>query len=104
MLRVFIYTVLLILFARAVAKFWHGLVEGASGMPPREGATSVPQRGVQMARDPVCGTFVVPGRSVTLTVAGEALYFCSTECRDRFRAAPGGSRRSAAAASEGRRA
>jgi len=102
MLRVFIYTVLLILFARAVAKFWSGIVEGASGVPPRERSSHVPQRGVQMARDPVCGTFVVPGRAVTLSVAGEALYFCSAECRDRFRAAPGGSGRSAAA--EGRRA
>lgn len=103
MLRVFIYTVLLILFVRALTRFWNGVVEGASGVPPRARSSSVPQRGVQMARDPVCGTFVVPGRSVTLTVAGEPLYFCSTDCRDRFRA-PGVSRHTSASAPEGRRA
>ena len=38
-----------------------------------------------MARDPVCGTFVVPERAVAMTVAGQQVFFCSDACRDRYR-------------------
>jgi YHS domain-containing protein len=41
---------------------------------------------VHMERDPVCGTFVVPGRAVSITVAGQHVYFCSQACCDRYRA------------------
>ena len=50
----------------------------------------VPQRGVQMVRDPVCGTFVVPARAVPLLTGHERLYFCSADCRDKYRAQPHG--------------
>jgi YHS domain-containing protein len=39
-----------------------------------------------MVRDPVCGTFVVPDRAVRLTDGREPVFFCSTACRDKFRA------------------
>jgi YHS domain-containing protein len=42
-----------------------------------------------MQRDPVCGTFVVPERAIALSGSrGERLYFCSIECRDKYRARP----------------
>jgi YHS domain-containing protein len=41
-----------------------------------------------MVRDPVCGTFVVPDRAIALMVGRENLYFCSTACRDTYRARP----------------
>jgi YHS domain-containing protein len=47
----------------------------------------VPRRGVQMVRDPVCGTFVVPDRALMLLVGRQPIYFCSTACRDKYRAA-----------------
>ena len=46
----------------------------------------MPQRGVQMVRDPVCGTFVVPGRSVMLVEGAQRVHFCSDICRDQYRA------------------
>ncbi len=53
-----------------------------------------------MARDPVCGTYVVPERAVTMADGPRLVYFCSTACRDKFRA-----RRARGAASvEGRTA
>jgi YHS domain-containing protein len=39
-----------------------------------------------MQRDPVCGTFVVPERAVTLLVGQQQMYFCSISCRDKYRA------------------
>ena len=86
MYRVLLYLVLLIFLARALARLWSGIVEGATGRPAR--GSKVPQRGVQMARDPVCGTFVVPGRAVALSVGHDHVYFCSTTCRDQYRAQP----------------
>jgi YHS domain-containing protein len=39
-----------------------------------------------MVRDPVCGTFVVPERALTITNGREQVHFCSTTCRDKYRA------------------
>jgi YHS domain-containing protein len=87
MIRLVFYAVLLILFARAMGRLWSGVVEGLTGQPPGSGS-DVPARGVQMVRDPVCGTFVVPRRAVMLVVGRDHLYFCSATCRDQYRARP----------------
>ena len=85
--------VLLLILSVVVARvFWRvvdGVLEGLTGRPGSEGrpgSTGVPGRGVQMVRDPVCGTFVVPDRAVTLTVGRQRLYFCSDSCCDKYRA------------------
>jgi trehalose synthase len=39
-------------------------------------------------RDPVCGMAICAGPHQTTTVGGVTLSFCSTECRDKFAAAP----------------
>jgi YHS domain-containing protein len=43
--------------------------------------------GGELKKDPVCGTYVSTGASVTRTVDGQLLHFCSKECRDKYRAA-----------------
>ena len=43
--------------------------------------------GGDLKKDPVCGTYVSTSASVTRTVNGELLHFCSQECRDKYRAA-----------------
>jgi len=43
--------------------------------------------GGALKKDPVCGTYVSTPVSVTRKVTGELLYFCSPECRDKYRAA-----------------
>ena len=43
--------------------------------------------GGELKKDPVCGTYVSIGASVTRTVNGQLLHFCSKECRDKYRAA-----------------
>jgi YHS domain-containing protein len=38
-----------------------------------------------LKKDPVCGTFIAPSAAVQKTVGGQTYYFCSPECRDKFR-------------------
>jgi len=38
----------------------------------------------EMVQDPVCGTYVPLGQSVSLRDENETRYFCSTACRDIF--------------------
>ena len=40
-----------------------------------------------LKKDPVCGTYLAPSSAVQKTVGGVTYYFCSAECRDKFRAA-----------------
>ncbi len=59
----------------------------SSGATPAEAPTEgAPMRG-ELKKDPVCGTFVSTGTSVKQMVNGELVHFCSTACRDKFRAA-----------------
>jgi YHS domain-containing protein len=83
MLRYILLLLLLVFIARAFWRVVEGVLEGTSGQP-RSGS---PRRGsVQMARDPVCGTFVVPERAVTIVEGRQQIHFCSTTCRDQYRA------------------
>jgi YHS domain-containing protein len=82
MLRLLLILGLIIFLGRAFWQLVDGIVEGATGRAPRSAARS---RGIAMARDPVCGTFVVPERAVAISVGGQPVYFCSTACRDRYR-------------------
>jgi len=43
--------------------------------------------GGELKKDPVCGTYVSTGASVTRKVNGELVHFCSAACRDKYRAA-----------------
>jgi YHS domain-containing protein len=80
------FVLLLLLFMFVARAFWRvidGVIEGVTG---EARGRRTPQRRVQMMRDPVCGTFVVPDRALTLTDGSERVYFCSTRCRDEYRA------------------
>jgi YHS domain-containing protein len=78
--------VLAMLLARAGWRVIDGVMEGLSGRGPRTPDGNVPARGVQMARDPVCGTYVVPDRAVALSDGSGRVFFCSANCRDKYRA------------------
>ena len=83
MLRVVLELLLILFMARALWRVIEGVIQGVAG---RENA--IPQRGTQMVRDPVCGTFVLPDRAVTLLDGRSRLFFCSEACRDKYRARP----------------
>jgi YHS domain-containing protein len=54
---------------------------------PAPGAPPPVFAGGDLKKDPVCGTYVSTSSSVTRTVNGELLHFCSKECCDKYRAA-----------------
>ena len=83
MLRVALLLILVISIAHGLWRMIDGVIEGMTGQR-RDGR--VPTRGEQMVRDPVCGTFILPERSVSLTEGRRQLFFCSTTCRDQYRA------------------
>jgi YHS domain-containing protein len=53
----------------------------------RKNSTSPRQRSgeVETFRDPVCGMFVTREDAVMGRLGGERIYFCSTECLEKYR-------------------
>jgi YHS domain-containing protein len=49
--------------------------------PPAE------RSGGTLVRDPQCGTYIAPDRALALSTGGGTVYFCSTACRDEWKAA-----------------
>lgn len=83
MSRAILLLLLVIFFARAVWRLLEGVVSGASAPEPRTRRAAGPQP-VKLVQDPVCGTFVVPGKSPSLVKAGHTVYFCSDACREKY--------------------
>jgi len=42
----------------------------------------------KLVRDPQCGTYVAEHTSVTASLSGATLHFCSERCRDEYLASP----------------
>jgi YHS domain-containing protein len=81
--RLALFVILAFFIGRALWRLLDGIIEGATGS--RGGQGHVPQRGVQMVRDPVCGTFLLPDRALTLFDGRTQVFFCSDACRDKYR-------------------
>jgi len=89
MLRIALLLILFVLLARAFWRVVDNIIEAAGGQPRgRRSAANVPQSR-QMARDPVCGTFVLPERAISIPDGRGRVYFCSDACRDTYRARAG---------------
>lgn len=80
MIKFLLIGILVLVVARAFWRVVDGILEGARGGDRRP--TSV-----KLVRDPVCGTYVSPGSATSLTAGGATHYFCSEECRARYRVA-----------------
>ncbi len=82
MIRFLLLSILITLVARAFWRVMDGVIEAAGG---RQDRARPPARSVKLMRDPICGTFVAPGRAVMLSAPrGAPQYFCSERCRDEF--------------------
>ena len=62
------------LVVRGLLRLARGIMEGLRG-----GAHTPPA--VALVRDPVCGTFVAPGTSLSIGTGTQLRYFCSENCR-----------------------
>ena len=88
MLRAVLELVLMLVIARSFSRILGGVMEGLRGAARGDSGVSQPRApagGVPMVRDPVCGTFILPERAVSLSDGRHRLYFCSTACRDSYR-------------------
>jgi YHS domain-containing protein len=84
MVRIILLVILFIFIARAFWRIVDNVIQAASGQPP--GTPRRPVQGSKMVRDPICGTFVLPERSISVADARGRVFFCSEACRDKYRA------------------
>ncbi len=88
MFRGFVY-ILIGLFLITVIRMFAGVIfKGINEMmqpsQPETAAQPGAPAGGELKRDPVCGTFVATSTSLKKTVGDQTVYFCSTECRDKY--------------------
>jgi hypothetical protein len=65
---------LLFFIIRAVSRLLRGIADGMR-VPQVRQPSAVP-----LARDPVCGTFVVPSLALTIGSGAQTRFFCSEKC------------------------
>lgn len=81
MLRVVLLAVLFLVLVRILSRVLGAVIEGARG----GGGQAQQSSAVKLARDPVCGTYVTPRTALSLHAGTSTYYFCSEECRGKFR-------------------
>ena len=91
MLRAVAYLIASVLVITVVRSIIGIILKGFSDLfhpeqPDQSGphAPAVPAGG-ELKKDPVCGTFISTATSIQKRIGGETYYFCSAECRDKFR-------------------
>jgi YHS domain-containing protein len=75
--------ILLLIIGRLFWRMVDGIIEAAGGTPRSQRAPTR-RPAVRLVRDPVCGTHVAPGASLSLAADGTTHYFCSEKCRTEF--------------------
>jgi hypothetical protein len=80
--------ILLFILILAAARFFWKLVDvllrgamGPAAQTSRRGGAPAP---VKMQPCPVGGTYVVPGKAISLIGTGAPVYFCSDKCRAEY--------------------
>lgn len=83
----FVIPLLLFLVLRSVMRgFFAGSRSTAVRRRPVPQQPPAPPDGpiAELMKDPVCGAYVSASASVTRSIQGHVIYFCSPECRDKF--------------------
>jgi YHS domain-containing protein len=68
------------LVLRGISRLVGGIYEGLYGPRENRPRGSRPPS-VPLARDPICGTYVVPSRALTAGSGAGVRFFCSDACR-----------------------
>ena len=86
-----LFPLLILFFLRAVLRTVLAVIrQGGLGQPAGSGKTAQGHNTppiAELKKDPVCGTYVPAATSLTRTVNGSVVHFCSPECRDKYRVA-----------------
>ena len=84
MTRVLLFLVLILAAARFIWRLLDSVMRAASS-PAAPGARGGgPPASVKMLPCPVCGTYVVPGKAISVVSSGAPVYFCSDKCRTEY--------------------
>lgn len=87
MARLILLFILILVAARFIWRLIESVIRGAMGPAGeahgqrRSGNTPAP---VKMQPCPSCGTYVVPGKAISLVSNGAPVYFCSDTCRAKY--------------------
>jgi hypothetical protein len=81
--RFLLLLALFVVIARTFWRFFDAIVRGASSPAP-QGRRSGPAAAVKMSQCPVCGTYVVPGKAISVVSGGSPIYFDSEKCRAEY--------------------
>ena len=93
MARFILLLVLVVVIARTFWRFFDAILRGAMGPAPQGGrraggpfdaAQGKPPASVKMSQCPVCGTYVVPGKAISLVSGASTLYFDTEKCRAEY--------------------
>ena len=87
MARFLLLLALFVVIAKVFWRFIDAMVRGASGSATPGGARrSGAAPAVKMSQCPVCGTYVVPGKAMSLVSGGAPVYFDSEKGRAELQA------------------
>ena len=81
MIRALLLAVMLFLIARAFWQVVDGIIAALSGTDSQQ---KTRKQAVKLVRDPVCGTYVTPRSTLSITRDGATYFFCSEQCRSKF--------------------
>ncbi len=84
MLRLLLLFILFWVIARVFWRFIDGVVRGVSTPPAGSARRSSGPSPVKMQPCAVCGTYVVPGKSISTVSHGATVHFCSEKCRREY--------------------
>jgi hypothetical protein len=83
MTRVILFLFLIFAAARFIWRLLEGVIRAAGPAAPGARGGGAPAS-VKMLPCPVCGTYVVPGKAISIVSGGAPVYFCSDKCRAEY--------------------
>jgi len=83
----FLLPLLILWFVRALFRSIFASVRSYSPSPAKPQQPPPVPTGGELKKDPVCGTYVSASNSLSRTVKGQVVYFCSAQCRDKYHVA-----------------
>lgn len=85
MARFLLLMVLFMVIARTFWRFVDAVMRGAASASAAGGRRQGgPPSAVKMQQCPVCGTYVVPGKAISIVSGGQPVYFDSDKCRAEY--------------------
>ena len=86
LIRDLLLPIILFLLARTALRSLFQPSARRTAAPKETSLRDIPAAG-ELKKDPVCGTYVSAAASITRTIDGKLVHFCSEDCLPKYRAA-----------------